>query len=426
MVSQMSSTSIDDPCLVKLSNVAKHFGKLQAIKDISITIEPGECVGLVGHNGAGKSTLIKIINGRLKPTTGSVSYSGSSEQARANDVQARSIGIRSVFQELSLCPNLTVLENWRIPYRGMARSKWRSVARERITAELDRIFPGHGISPKTTVADLTIAERQMVEIAIAFCKRDKPATLVILDEPTSSLDAAIARQLLDYIRIFCAAGGAVIFITHMLGEIFDVSSRIVVMEDGCVIATLSSSFIFQSLAIWSNRGLRIKPPELMSQFVSGDVLGIPNVALVGILIAVVAWFLLERAIAGRWILAIGQNMRAAQLSGVPINSVRFGVYVSCAVLAAVAGFLLANFSGGAALNMGTEYMLMSIAVVVIGGSSIAGGKSNVPGIWGAALFMFLLVSMLNSFGLGAGVRLMLTGIIIVAVVTFASTSGEKR
>lgn len=234
MVSQMSSTSIDDNCLVRLSNVEKHFGKLRAINNISISIRSGECVGLVGHNGAGKSTLIKIINGRLNPTTGLVSYQSSDEPARPNEVQARSIGIRSVFQELSLCPNLTVLENWRIPYRGMARSSWRSVARERSIAQLDEIFPGHGIRPKATVADLSIAQRQMVEIAIAFSERDKPASLVILDEPTSSLDAAIARQLLDYIGIFCAAGGAVIFITHMLGEIFDVSSRIVVMKDGCV------------------------------------------------------------------------------------------------------------------------------------------------------------------------------------------------
>jgi ribose transport system permease protein len=73
--------------------------------------------------------------------------------------------------------------------------------------------------------------------------------------------------------------------------------------------------------------------------------------------------------------------------------------------------------------MGTEYMLMSIAVVVIGGSSIAGGNSNVPGMWGAALFMFLIVSMLNSYGLGAGVRLILTGLIIVTVVSFASKKG---
>ena len=190
-----------------------------------------------------------------------------------------------------------------------------------------------------------------------------------------------------------------------------------------IIATLSASFLYQSLAIWSNRGLRIKPPEPLADFATGGALGIPNVAVVGIALAICAWLLLERAIAGRWISAIGQNLRAARLSGVPVNAVRFGIYVNSAVCAALAGFLLASFSGGANLNMGTEYMLMSIAVVVIGGSSIGGGNSNVPGIWGAALFMFLIVSMLNSYGLGAGIRLILTGLVIVGVVTLANRKG---
>ena len=191
-----------------------------------------------------------------------------------------------------------------------------------------------------------------------------------------------------------------------------------------IIATLSASFLYQSLAIWSNRGLRIKPPEPLADFATGGTLGVPNVALVGIALAALAWFLLERAIAGRWISAIGQNLRAARLSGVPVNAVRFAVYVNSATCAALAGFLLASFSGGANLNMGTEYMLMSIAVVVIGGSSIGGGNSNVPGIWGAALFMFLIVSMLNSYGLGAGIRLVLTGLVIVGVVTLANRKGH--
>lgn len=195
---------------------------------------------------------------------------------------------------------------------------------------------------------------------------------------------------------------------------------ILLMRIPPIIATLASSFLFQSVAIWSNRGLRIKPPEGLADFATGGTLGIPNAALVALGVSVLAWIVLERAIIGRWILASGQNKRAARLGGVPVTAVHFGVYVGCAVLAGFTGFLLASFSGGANLNMGTEYMLMSIAVVVIGGSSIAGGNSNVPGIWAAALFMFLLVSMLNSYGLGAGVRLILTGLIIVSVVVLAS------
>lgn len=193
-----------------------------------------------------------------------------------------------------------------------------------------------------------------------------------------------------------------------------------------IIATLSMSFIIQSLAIWSNRGLRIKPPDELAAFTTGLTLGIPNIAFVGLLLSLVIWWLLDKSIYGRWISAIGQSPYAARMAGIPVDGTRFVTYILCAVLAAVCGYLLASFSGGAALNMGAEYLLMSIAVVVIGGSAVAGGNSNVPGIWGASLFMFLVVSMLNTYGFGAGIRLMLTGLIIIAVIVAASRRVSAR
>lgn len=187
-----------------------------------------------------------------------------------------------------------------------------------------------------------------------------------------------------------------------------------------IIATLSSSFIVQSIAISTNRGIRIKPPPVLAEFSTASLLGIPNVAWLALAISAVAWVLLERGLFGRWVSAIGQNMRAARLAGIPVDGVRFLTYVLCAVLAAIAGFLLSCFSGGAALNMGSEYLLTSIAVVVIGGTAVAGGFANVPGIWGASLFLFLVVSMLNTYGASAGVRMVLTGFIIIAVIIAAS------
>lgn len=186
-----------------------------------------------------------------------------------------------------------------------------------------------------------------------------------------------------------------------------------------IIATLSMSFIIQSTAIWTNRGLRIKPPSFLADFTISSTLGIPNVAIIALVISLLAWFLLDRTIYGRWISAIGQSMPAARMAGIPVDGTRFATYVFCAVLASLAGYLLACFSGGAALNMGSEYLLMSIAVVVIGGTAVAGGDSNVPGIWGASLFMFLVVSMLNTYGLGAGIRLVMTGLIIISVILLA-------
>jgi ribose transport system permease protein len=113
-------------------------------------------------------------------------------------------------------------------------------------------------------------------------------------------------------------------------------------------------------------------------------------------------------------------MRAARLAGVPVDGVRLLTYVLCGVAAAFAGLLLSCFSGGAALNMGAEYLLISIAVVILGGTAVGGGHANIPGIWGASLFLFLVVSMLNTYGASAGVRLLLTGMIIIAVIIAGS------
>lgn len=192
-----------------------------------------------------------------------------------------------------------------------------------------------------------------------------------------------------------------------------------------IIATLSSSFIIQSAAIWWNRGLRVKPPEPLADFTTAKISGVPVIALAVLALALIGHVALTRTLYGRGVIAIGQNMRAAHLAGVRVERIRAATYVLCATLAGLCGYLLAAFSGGAALNMGEEYLLSSIAVVVIGGTSVAGGYANVPGLWGAALFLFLLVTMLNTFGAGAGIRTVLTGLIIIGVIVAASGGKSK-
>ncbi|WP_045392313.1 sugar ABC transporter ATP-binding protein [Falsirhodobacter sp. alg1] len=219
----------DNAPIVALTDVEKRFGSVRALNGVSLSVAAGECIGLVGHNGAGKSTLVNMINGFLSPSGGQVAYPDAQGKG------ALAAGVRSVFQELSLCPNLTVAENLRISHSELRGFGWRNRAKVEIKAALDAVFPGHRITPDDEVDQLGIAERQMVEIAIGFAPRGSKARLVILDEPTSSLDAGIAEQLLDYVRAFCANGGAVVFISHMLGEIFSVASRIIVMSDGRVV-----------------------------------------------------------------------------------------------------------------------------------------------------------------------------------------------
>jgi ribose transport system permease protein len=190
-----------------------------------------------------------------------------------------------------------------------------------------------------------------------------------------------------------------------------------------IIATLSASFIIQSVDISYGRGLQIKPPPGFADFTNWQVLGIPVLAMLTVAFTIGAAIALQRMIYGRSVLAIGQNIRAAWLAGVNVGRIRFLTYTLCGALGGIDGALLAGYFRGANVDIGNEYLLASIAVVVIGGTSVAGGKANVPGVWGAGLFLVLLLTMLNTFGVSAGVRLVLTGLIIVGVITAAG--GEK-
>ena len=190
-----------------------------------------------------------------------------------------------------------------------------------------------------------------------------------------------------------------------------------------IIATLSASFIIQSVDISYGRGLQIKPPPGFADFTNIIILGVPLLAILAILFAIAAHVALNRTVWGRSVLAIGQNIRAARLAGIRVEPVRFATYALCGLLGGLNGALLAGYFRGANVDIGNEYLLASIAVVVIGGTSVSGGKANIPGVWGGALFLVLLLTMLNTFGVSAGVRLLLTGLIIVGVITAAG--GEK-
>jgi len=221
--------------IVALAGVEKSFGAVRALAGVELTLRPGECLGLVGHNGAGKSTLMQVLAGTLAPDRGSIALAGA-EAVRGWSVSAaHRAGVRCVFQELSLCPNLTVAENARILHPALRGFGWRRRAGRLIVEKLDEIFPGHGIAAETPVGDLSLGRRQMVEVARAFSVTDAPLRLVILDEPTSSLDASVAEQLLAFVRRFVAAGGSCILISHLLGEILGTADRVVVMRDGTVV-----------------------------------------------------------------------------------------------------------------------------------------------------------------------------------------------
>lgn len=190
-----------------------------------------------------------------------------------------------------------------------------------------------------------------------------------------------------------------------------------------IIATLSMSLIIQSIAIAYGRGLLIAPPPLLASMTATRVAGIPLMAVAGVALAIVMAIVLHRTVYGRSVLAVGQNEGAARLAGVNVWRTRYVTYALSGLMAALCGVLLSSISGGASLDMGNEYLLTSIALVVIGGTSVSGGRANLTGIWGAALFLYLLVSMLNSLGVGTGWRLVMNGAIIIAII--AAAGGEN-
>jgi len=193
-----------------------------------------------------------------------------------------------------------------------------------------------------------------------------------------------------------------------------------------IIATLSASFIIQSIGISYGRGLQVKPPPAFADFTTAQILGIPFLAIGAVIFTIGVGFLLHRTIYGRSVLAIGQNPRAAWLAGIAVERIRFATYLLSGALGGISGALLAGYFRGSSLEIGDEYLLTSIALVVIGGTSVSGGRANVAGLWGAGLFLVLLLTMLNTFGVSAGIRFVVTGLVIIGVIIAAGGQKAER
>jgi ribose transport system ATP-binding protein len=236
------TSGVNDPLvLVDVRGVGKRFGAVLALGRVDLQLRRGECVGLVGHNGAGKSTMVNVLCGALTPDQGELRIGGLAPGAAWGVREAQRWGLRCVFQELSLCGNLTLAENMHMAQPQHGGWSWRNGAGARLMASLDLVFPGHGMRADDIVDELPIGKRQMVEVARAFTPGALPLELVILDEPTSSLDGQAAAQLLAYVRAFVAAGKTCVLITHKLREILAVTDRLIVMRDGQVVEAMPTA-----------------------------------------------------------------------------------------------------------------------------------------------------------------------------------------
>ncbi|GAA0434102.1 sugar ABC transporter ATP-binding protein [Leifsonia naganoensis] len=213
--------------------VTKRYGSTCALTGVDLHVERGEILGLVGHNGAGKSTLMRILAGREQPDSGAVTARDAAAGQPWDTRSAAAADVRMVYQELALCADLTVAENGYLSDpRRAAPFGWRARAERRIGEVLDAVFPGHGIVVVRRIGDLTLAQRQMVEIARALCT--ERLGLLILDEPTESLGVDAADQLYAHLHRLTADGTSVLLVSHRMAEVTAHSDRVAVMRDGAV------------------------------------------------------------------------------------------------------------------------------------------------------------------------------------------------
>jgi galactofuranose transport system ATP-binding protein len=213
--------------VLEVTGIHKAFPGVKALSDAGLRLYPGEVHTLMGQNGAGKSTLIKVLTGVYQPDAGSIVLEGRAIRPRSTQ-DAQNLGISTVYQEVNLCPNLSVAENifiGRYPRRfGMV--DWRSM-RTQATALLERLQIHVDVSKP--LADYPLAIQQMVAIARAL---NTESRVLILDEPTSSLDEAEVQMLFSVLRRLREEGMAILFVTHFLDQTYAISDRITVMRNG--------------------------------------------------------------------------------------------------------------------------------------------------------------------------------------------------
>lgn len=218
---------MQEGAVLEMHGICKYFPGVRALQDVDFTLRTGEIHALMGENGAGKSTLIKVLTGVYGKDGGEIHIAGHEGPAIIRSPQdAQNIGISTVYQEITLCPNLTVAENMFIGRTKGMGTNWKMMNR-RTREILDSL--GIPASPRQQLGSCSIAVQQMVAIARAV---DMECKVLILDEPTSSLDEQEVEKLFGLMRDLRAKGVGIIFVTHFLDQVYAVCDRITVLRDG--------------------------------------------------------------------------------------------------------------------------------------------------------------------------------------------------
>jgi ribose transport system ATP-binding protein len=221
---------VTDTPLLRMSGITKRFPGVIALSGVSLTLKGGEVLALMGENGAGKSTLMKILGGAYLPDEGQIELDG--KRVELSGVrEAKRLGIALIHQELMLAPNLDVAANIFLGNEKAPGGMAGPLPRARLNAEAARLLERVGLKakPTTPVSTLTTGQMQMVEIAKALSLN---ARIIVMDEPTASLTAGESEHLFGIIRKLRADGIGIVYISHRLDEVLELSDRITVLRDG--------------------------------------------------------------------------------------------------------------------------------------------------------------------------------------------------
>jgi len=233
------SPQTGDVALIRLEGIGKSYGGVWVLRGATLSVAPGEVVALVGENGAGKTTLKNVVCGLVAPNEGAIIFRGRRYRGLSTN-EARILGIAAIHQELSLFPNLTVAENIHIdalPTRfGIVDMKSALREAQRFISEI----LGSEINPREQVGRLSLGERQLVEIAKAL---NRASTMLILDEPTTSLSIPERKRLFEVVARLRERGYALIYITHFLEEVYELADRVIVLRDGQIVGRGTPSAI---------------------------------------------------------------------------------------------------------------------------------------------------------------------------------------
>lgn len=218
---------MQEKSLLEMRGIYKSFPGVKALRNVDFTLREGEIHALMGENGAGKSTLIKVLTGVHVKDGGDIFFKGHGGAVQIRSPQeAQNLGISTVYQEISLCPNLSVAENIFIGRGKGPAVNWREM-NKKAGELLDSL--GIAVKPNQQLASCSIAVQQMVAIARAV---DMECSVLILDEPTSSLDESEVEKLFGLMRDLKKRGVGIIFVTHFLDQVYEVCDRITVLRDG--------------------------------------------------------------------------------------------------------------------------------------------------------------------------------------------------